>query len=464
MGWKLSELFHPEQIEGDPAACFQRVAVGAEQADSESLYLLIEQEYLNATKQLPQAVANGAVIFVGVGDRPPALLGRREVTWVSVPDVPATLQRLAVAMRDASSAVRIGVTGSNGKTTTKDMIAHLLRLCYPRTLKSVRNYNGELGVPLTLRKLLPDDQFLVAEVGMGSAGSVKRRAQLVVPQIAVITNIQESHIVRFGSRKAIAAEKAELVHALTPGGLAVLNGDDDECRRIGQEYAGSVIYFGLGPDCEWRAERIKQDSDGLCWQLIHRSQSLSVNLPLFGRYQVYNALAAFVVADWAGIPPALAALRLQSFRLGEQRGRMMRQGGLTLIDDAYNSNPWSVEQAALALAEWPAPAKWLVLGDMQPLLPEQSLEKHRLLGEFLSSLPLQEICLIGSEVAALAPAYRGSARLQCFTDEEALTAYLIRRLPGEAAVLLKGQDDRLFARILSALQLSLPDGSSGDRQ
>lgn len=455
MSWELMDVFQQGQIDGDPTTTFSRVAVGAEQAGPESLFLLIEQEYLQARSQLPQAVANGITCAAGVGARPQLLAGYPKIAWVSVPDTLVTLQQLALLMRDASQAKRIAITGSNGKTTTKDMVAHLLRLRYPRTLKSVRNYNGELGVPLTLRKLLPDDQYLVAEVGMGDPGSVRRRARLVAPDLVVITNIGESHIARLVSRRSIADEKAELLQAMLPNGVAILNGDDDECRRIGQNWSGPVVYFGLGSDCDWRAEDILQHADGLSWRLLHQAESHSVNLPLFGRYQVHNALAACAVANWAGISPELAVPRLATFRLGEQRGRMSRHGGLTLIDDAYNSNPWSVQQAAAALAEFPAAQKWLVLGDMQPLPPEQTIGKHRELSEFLASLPLQFICLLGSEIAGLAPFYRGRAKLQCFVDESDLITHLLRHLPQSAAVLFKGQDDRLFARILEQVQNNL---------
>lgn len=457
MSFPLTAVFSPEQIDGDPARRFAQVAVGAEAVDQNSLFLLIEQEYMNSWLHLPQAVRQGVGVVVGPGLRPACLQPHPEITWVKVADPSAALLRLALLMRDASPARRIAVTGSNGKTTTKDMIAHLLRLQYKRTLKSYRNYNGELGVPLTLRKLRPDDQFLVAEVGMGDPGSVRRRAAWVAPELAVITNIGESHLLRFGSRQAIADEKGELLRALPPTGVAVLNGDDDQCRRLAAAIPQPTRFFGLGRDCDYRATDLQSRVSGVSFQLHHAGERYPVHLPVFGRYQVQNALAALAVADWAGLDLRLASKRFASFQMAEQRGKVTRLRGTLLIDDAYNSNPWSVRQAADSLAELPVSQRWLVLGDMQPLGPDREELAYRELAAWLADLSLTGILLIGPASQRLAEAYHGTALLQHFGEEGALVDYLLSQLADDSAVLLKGQDDRLFSRIAVAIRAGLGD-------
>lgn len=455
MGFQLTSTFSQAQIDGDPARTFDTVAVGSESVGPNTLFILIEQQYMNNWRHLASVVGQGVGSVVGLGPRPDLMKGHPEITWVSVADPAAALLRVGLLLRDASAAKRIAVTGSNGKTSTKDLITHLLRLVYKRTLKSFHNYNGELGVPLTLRKMRSDDQFLVAEVGMGDPGSVRRRASWVSPHVAVITNVGESHLLRFSSRQAIAEEKGEVLRALLPGGLAVLNGDDDQCRRLAATISQPVVFFGLGADCDFRAVDIHQGISGLSFQLLHAGREYAVSLPLFGRYQVENALAAFAVADWAGIDLTTAAARLASFKGAEQRGKVFRVGGTMIIDDAYNSNPWSVQQAVSALAELPIATCWLVLGDMQPLGPEREAPVHAELARWLSTVPLKGIALIGPEIERIVPDYHGEALLHYFRDDPSLVKFLLEHLPEDSAVLLKGQDDRLFSRIADQLKTEL---------
>lgn len=457
MAWKLRDIFPEADIDGDANQEFDEVAVTSGQVSPAALYLVLEQDYLSGKADYAGALQNGLTVAGGQGPRPQALQGRGIVTWVRVDNPAKALEQLAVLKRDASLAKRIGITGSSGKTTTKDLIAHLLRLRFKRTLKSVRNYNGELGVPLTLRKLRPDDQFLVAEVGMGDAGSMRRRSALVRPHVAVVTNVGVSHIVRFGSREAIAAEKAELVRALMPGGLAVLNGDDPYCRQVAGLDGHSFLFFGLGKDNDVFASRIEQGIGGIHFTLHYREESVPCYLPLLGEYQVYNALAAVCVALWAGLQLEEIAERLNGFKPGEQRGSTSSAGGMLIVDEGYNSNPLSVRAAVEMLQELPAPSRWLVLGDMQPL-GELTDHYYQEIGDLLANSSLTGLVLVGSEVKRMLPQLQGRV-VFAVDDAEAAVGVLLEWLKPGSAVVLKAQDDVLFTHIRRLLLERLHDRS-----
>jgi len=300
---------------------------------------------------------------------------------LQVPDVLQALQDAAAAWRRRHPQCRVvGITGSLGKTSTKEAIAAVLAGA-GRVLKSEGNYNNEIGLPLTLLKLEADDAYAVLEMGMYAAGEITRLAEIAGPDVGVITNVGPVHLERLGSIEAIAAAKAELARWLPEEGTLYLNGDDERVAAMAQvTRARRVIRYGLGSDCEVRAESVRgRGLEGFDATFSDGRSSVHLALPWLGKHNVYVALAACAVGLGEGLSwPAIEAGLRDCASLG--RLRIVRgAGGSTILDDTYNASPASTLADLDLLAELPG-RRLAVLGDMLELgsLEEQG---HRQVGQ-----------------------------------------------------------------------------------
>ena len=301
-----------------------------------------------------------------------------------VPDSQTALQELAAFWRRQLPVIVIGVTGSVGKTTSKETVANVLAQRFT-TLRSEGNYNNEIGLPLTLLRLTPQHERAVLEMGMYGLGEISRLCRLARPRIGVVTNIGPIHMERLGSIERIAQAKTELVRALPPadeGGVAVLNADDPLVRAMAGQTQARVFTYGLNPDSDlWADDITSEGLEGIKLQLHYKDEVIHMHLPMLGRHSVHTALRAAAVGlaeglTWAEIVPGLQDVRGQ-LRLIVTPGLR----GTTLIDDTYNASPASM-LAALNLLEDIANAQHrcvLVLGDMLELGAYEE-EGHRLVG------------------------------------------------------------------------------------
>jgi UDP-N-acetylmuramoyl-tripeptide--D-alanyl-D-alanine ligase len=292
-------------------------------------------------------------------------------------DDPAVgLQEMASCYRQRFSIPLVAVTGSNGKTTTKDMIAHLLSSRAP-TVSSPRSYNNFIGLPLTLTGIDSGTRFGVVEIGTNRPGEVAALARIARPTVGVVTNVGPSHLEGLGSVEGVAREKGALVAHLPAGGVAVLNGDDPWCRRIGSKSPVPVRWIGFGEGVDLKGEDLCQAPDGL----IFKVGGQRVHLPIWGEHQAYNVLSALAVAEELGFPIREALPVLEGFRLPV--GRLCRYpvGSIELLDDHYNANPSSCAAALELLRSLPCQGRrWAVLGEMAEL-GVSSPALHRALGE-----------------------------------------------------------------------------------
>jgi len=297
-----------------------------------------------------------------------------------VPDTLDALQQLAAYWRRLHSDCRVvGITGSVGKTTAKELIAAVLRLHF-HTLKSPGNYNNEIGLPLTLLRLHPDDEWVVQEMGMYDLGEIAHLAEIAQPDVGVVTNVGPTHLERLGSIERIAQAKAELLQALPPDGLAILNGDDARVRAMGTlTKAKDILYYGLESHNDlWASDIQTRGLEGLRLCFHFRDQSVYARLPLLGRHSVHGALAAAAVGLSQGLAwdEIISGLRDKSARV-----RLMVIPGIrdtTILDDTYNASPASTIAALNLLAEMEG-RKVAVLGDMLELGSYEQ-EGHRLVG------------------------------------------------------------------------------------
>lgn len=301
-----------------------------------------------------------------------------------VPDSLSALQRLAASWRQRLPAVAVGITGSVGKTTTKEIVANVLAQRYT-TLRTEGNLNNEIGLPLTLLRLTPEHQRVVLEMGMYAVGEISRLCELARPRIGIVTNVGPTHLERLGTIERIAQAKAELPQALPPadeGGVAILNADDKLVLAMAGLTRARVFTYGLNPDSTlWAAEINSQGLEGIRFQFHHANRALHVRLPMLGRHSVHTALRGAAVGlaeglSWSEIIAGLQELRGQL--------RLMVVPGLrdtTLIDDTYNASPDSM-LAALNLLEEIANTSHraiAVLGDMYELGSYEQTG-HRLVG------------------------------------------------------------------------------------
>jgi len=323
---------------------------------------------------------------------------------LSVDDTLAALGRLAMHYRRAVMPVNtvvIAVTGSNGKTTTKCMIDHILSAEF-QGRASPRSFNNAIGVPLTLLSAELNDRYLVVEVGSNSPGEVAALAAIVSPNVAVITSIGEAHLEGLGDLHAVAAEKTSLLRSVRPAGFAVVNLDRPEILPyLAAAGRTRLLTFGVDQSAKLCVTRRRANLRGTTFELEGRYQ---IELPMPGAHHAANAAAAFAVARWFGVAPERIVERLRAFRPPQGRTELEEVGGVKLVDDAYNANPSSVRAALEALRAAENGRRVLVLGDMLELGVDCAASHRRVIHEALQA---------GIEVlVAVGPATIAAARAQ----------------------------------------------------
>lgn len=454
---ELSALYDWSQVDGPMDQTFSSVTTRGRRARAGSFYLVRD------SRAIGRALANGCRLFGGIGERPASLDNVPDATWVSVADLDQTCFRLGEYFGQLSQAKRIVVTGSSGKTNTKDMIAHLLRGRYRGVAKTPGNFNGYRTVPLLMTRFPSTAPYWVIEIGMDyhRKNSIAPRAELVRPQVAVVTTVGFSHVAYLGSMEAVAEEKSQVVRALEPGGLAVLNGDNQYCREMAKSAKCPVVFFGLGAENAVRATDIRQTARGVRFTLQAEEQSVPCFLQMIGLYHVHNALAATAVALWAGLELPEIAERLKAYRPYTQHGKIYRTPLAWLIDDGYNSNPTAVQGVLDTLnAIRTKRRKILVLGDMQELGAHAD-SCYRQVAAALQRTRVAGVVFYGKHVRRAYESLPRRFKYYWATDEDdAIRVLLGSSLAKRSLIWLKSNDyleyGRLRRRLLRELGWSHP--------
>jgi len=346
------------------------------------LFFAVQGERFDGHDFVHQALEKGAVSAVVRKD----LLARYTVKscLLAVDDTLLALQTLAAAVRRLWGKPLVGVTGSAGKTTTKEAIAHVLAARF-RVLKSEGNFNNHYGLPLMLLKLQPEHEVAVIEMGMSHAGEITALAKIAQPDIGVVTNVAPVHLEFFDSLAGIARAKYEMVEALPPDGAAVLNADDEYVSQFGRDFKGKVILYGLRARADVRAENIEsRAAEGSAFDIVVDRCRERATLPLVGAHNIYNALAAVAVGLERGIKLRDAVAALASLAAADKRGQVLQVGNIWIVNDCYNSNPKALESMVDALAGMPARRRIVVAGEMLELGPAAE-EMHRQAGRHIAS-------------------------------------------------------------------------------
>jgi len=375
-----------------------------------------------------------------------ACLSEEPVSGVSVPvirvvDTLRALGDLAAVLRNAFSGPVIAITGSSGKTTTKEMLATILDLTGPG-LKTEGNLNNLIGLPLTLFRIEDRHQWMVLEMGMSARREIARLSEIGSPTVGVITNVGMAHLETLHTMEGIAMAKGELFAALQPGTTAVINGEDPRVALLPVANGVRRLVFGLGPEAEVRAEQIVSEGGRASFRLVLPSGGRKVALRAVGRHQVLNALAAAAAAVALGVEEETIALGLEKFQVSAGRSELIQLPcGAALLEDSYNANPQSVRAALDTLDDLPGKGQRIaVLGDMLEL-GTASVSLHREIGAFAAK-KTDLLLLLGDHSEDTASGARAAGmsegQVRIFRTHEEAAACLKRELNSGDRVLVKG--------------------------
>ena len=418
------------------------------------------------------AVSNGATLIVVSEAKLPAL-GKVIVPMIVVDDVLAALGRLALASRERSRARIVAVTGSVGKTTTKEMLRHALAPS-GKVHAAVASFNNHWGVPLTLARMAADTDFGVFEIGMNHADEIRPLVKMVRPHVAIITTIAAAHLGHFNSLEEIAAAKAEIFEGIEPGGSAILNRDnvqfgflEKQAEALGVPH---LYTFGQHAKADFRLADFDGSAESSTIWAVLNGETSEVHIGAPGRHIAENAMAVLgacflLGADMVGAAAALAALKPVKGR-GERHRLGIGEGHLTLIDESYNANPASM-RAAIGLLASSVPElsgrRIAVLGDMLEM-GEFAAEVHEELAGPLLAAGIEHVWLAGKEMAALKESLPDSVEVAYFEKTAELADFVIRSVVPGDVVMVKSSLGIGFGKIVAALLDNYPAFSDTGRQ
>jgi UDP-N-acetylmuramoyl-tripeptide--D-alanyl-D-alanine ligase len=350
-----------------------------------------------------------------------------------VSDTLCALQTLGAWARMQWGGTLVGVTGSAGKTTTKDAIAHVLA-SHLRTGKTIGNFNNHVGVPLSILRLPDDCTVAVLEMGMNHAGEIQRLAEIARPQIGVVTNVGYAHVEFFSGIEGVAAAKRELIEGLPRDGVAVLNADDPHVSRFAEVHPGRSVTFGFAESADIRAEATEFGPQGSRF----RACGMDFETAMAGRHAVMNLLAAIAVARLFDVPAAELRESVASFGSGKMRGERLSHNGITVWNDCYNSNPEAARSMIDVLLGTPAGKRIAVLGEMLEL-GRASVGLHRELGRYTAQLGVDVLVGVRGDAREMVEAARAEGgRAEFFDDPETAGEYARSIAQKGDAVLFKG--------------------------
>ena len=383
---------------GDADTELKHISIDSRSMRGADLFVPLIGEKSDAHRFLVQAMDNGAAA---------ALTSEHEAApegfhgaLIQVKDTKLALQTIGRCLRARLSIPLVGITGSVGKTTTREMVAAALSAKY-KTFKTPANHNSQIGVPLTISEISENDEIAVLELGMSEPGEMAVIAEIAAVDSAVMTNIGVTHIENLGSRENILKEKLHIQDGMKAGGILFVNGDNDMLSTVHAKAGCHTVRYGLGADNDYRAEDLSYPDGFPSFTMVHGEVRVPVKLTVMGEHNVMNALAALAVADAYGVPLADAAEKLLEFGGFKNRQQIYHKNGYTIVDDTYNASPDSMKAAIGVLSSLPAGRRIAVLADMKEL-GENTIQFHREVGAFLAEKPVDILVVYGELAQAIA--------------------------------------------------------------
>ena len=386
------------------------ISLDSRKMEGDDLFVPIVGERVDAHLFLCQAIASGAAaVFTSEHHRWEDVKasvrqqcgGNREqekkalgAAWIEVPDTKKALQDLGSFCRKRLTLPLVGITGSVGKTTTREMIAEALSAGF-LVYKTPGNSNSQVGVPITIAEIPQSAEIGVIELGMSEPGEMERISRVARVDCAVITNIGVAHIEQLGSQEHILEEKLHIQDGMPAEGILFLNGDDPLLASVVPKEGRKRVLYGLGRDCDYRAEDLHLEEGYPVFTAVHGDRSVRVRLQVMGSHMVSNAMAALAVADTYGLSMEKAALALGQFKGYKGRQQIFQWGGVTVIDDSYNASPVSMKAGLEVLASVKGEGRRIaVLADMKELGLE-AVRVHEEIGAYIGEHPLDMVLLLG---------------------------------------------------------------------
>jgi UDP-N-acetylmuramoyl-tripeptide--D-alanyl-D-alanine ligase len=441
------------ELLSENAKTFQGVSINSRTISDSELFFAIRGDRFDGHDYLEEALMKGSGAVVD--NRPDSLPEGR--TIISVKDALRSLQDLAHFIRERQGIPVVAITGSNGKTSTKEMV-HLILSKKHKALKNEGNLNNHIGLPLSLMQLEQDHEMAVLEMGMNAAGEIRRLCEIAAPSYGVITNIGTAHMGRLGSREAVRDAKLEILEGLS---VAVVNADDEYLMQglnQRENFNGTLVRFAVHKDADVMAGNVRVSEEGTDFDLEIKGEGLvPVSLKVHGLFNVYNALAAAAVSFSLGVGPADIKDALETYRAFPMRFEVMKKGGVTLINDSYNANPVSIKESVYELVRLSAGGRSVaVLGDMLEL-GEFSQDEHRETGKMLSESGVDVFIAVGEKMglaAAESARVRGEKALPqivCFRDVNETSKEIMSILKKGDTVLFKGSRSMTMEKIMENL-------------
>ena len=451
-----------EAVNGTLLGDFDDLDAAAVQVSTDSrnitpgcLFIPLEGDRFDGHSFINSALEAGAAGCLTARERESYLPGK---FYIKVRSTQRALWELARYYKKLFPIPFIAITGSVGKTTTKDMTAAVLGARF-RVHKTEGNFNNAIGVPLTLLKLEKQHQVCVVEMGMDHAGEIDDLAALVEPDMAVITNIGDAHIENLGSRENIFKAKCEIFPHLKKDGLAVLNGDDPMLATLKGTLAQRTVFVGGGEGLDYTACGLSSDGAGhlSCRVKTPRSQ-FEASIPALGRHMIYPTLMAAAVAEALGMAPDEIIRGIGAFLPTKMRMNILRcKGDIVILNDAYNANPQSMRAAAAVLGDAQGRRKVAVVGDMKELGPG-SEQFHRAVGSYFAQAGTDRLIAVGDLARFMAEGARdaGLEQADYFPTLDAAKNALSRELRAGVTILVKASRSMAFEKIVDFLLANVP--------
>ncbi len=450
-----------ELLAGDPSAPWRGAVLDSRQVTGGELFFALAGEVTDGHRFVADSLARGAAAAIVERDPEESAPGfDRSSGLIRVPSALDALHALTSDVRARLPEQLVAVTGSAGKTTTKELLARMLASRY-RVAKNPGNLNNLFGFPISLLSIPEDTEWMVAEMGMSTPGELSRLAALGRPDFVVYTNVRPVHLEFFDDLRGIAEAKAELLEGLGPAGTVIANADDPEVVRIVARHPGKVIWYGrasVAPgdtECEldYGAEDVAEDgAGGIDFILCVGGERRAVSLPLYGSFHVDNFLAAAACAHTVGVSLDAIVASAAEVRPAAMRGELHRLAGeRVVIDDSYNSNPDALGRALASVRRLAGRRHWAVLGSMLELGPG-SPEFHLRAGEEAAELGFDPIVAVGEEARPLAEAAGGAGRRALwFAEAEEAAEFALGEMRDGDVLLVKGSRGVGLDRVVADL-------------
>ncbi len=428
-------------IQGNSELLINGISTDTRSIKQGEIFFALEGENYDGHKFVEQAIHNGAAGAVISSGKKAAYSfhnGFKKCALLEVADTLTALGELAKFYRNSLPASFIAVTGSNGKTTTKDMAYHVLRN-FKSVSRSRKSFNNLIGVPLTIFETETAHDFCIVEMGTNAPGEIKRLSEIIFPDFAILTNISNAHLEGLENIEGVASAKSEFIENMAEDGTLITNADDDWCNQIADRFNGKVISFGFNQSADIKASNVKRNDSGFVFTV---NDSLTVNLPVFGKHNICNALAVIAMCDTVGVGIEVICDKFMDFKLPPMRMEKQICGGIVVVNDGYNSNPSSMSSALDEFSQLiTSGRKVLICGDMLEL-GNYAERLHKEVGAKVADANIDVLWAVGplSRFVAEEAIANGMPReniLSCETSEE-MCSFVVSQLRKDDTVLIKG--------------------------